>query len=319
MPTWTPSSRPADAARLGPVPDREHGRRDARVGERRARAHGRARRAPGGRRRWPRRASRTGSCARRRRVAVIDLRGDIDGARRGGLEARLRRGGRAGTRRRSSSTSPASTTSTPPGIALIVGLLARPRRDGSEVSRLRPVRPLPGDLRDHPAVRLHPRLRRRAERRERRGPEGRCLSTTSSTMRDGRATAARVDRAHRRRDGGERGRLMDAYGRAAGDGVRGIVLDFTGLDYMNSSGIGLLVTLLVRAQREDQQLLRLRAVGPLPADLRADPARRGHQRARRRGRGAGRGRRFVRLLAGIGLLIRIQVFHDRDRALPAVS
>ncbi len=48
--------------------------------------------------------------------------------------------------------------------------------------------------------------------------------------------------------------LMDAYRQAGGDGTRGIVLDFTGLDYMNSSGIGLLVTLLVRARRAHQQL-----------------------------------------------------------------
>jgi anti-sigma B factor antagonist len=33
------------------------------------------------------------------------------------------------------------------------------------------------------------------------------------------------------------------------------VLDFTGLDYMNSGGIGLLVTLLVRANRQKQKLL----------------------------------------------------------------
>ena len=32
------------------------------------------------------------------------------------------------------------------------------------------------------------------------------------------------------------------------------MLDFTGLDYMNSSGIGLLVTLLVRARREGRQI-----------------------------------------------------------------
>jgi anti-sigma B factor antagonist len=49
--------------------------------------------------------------------------------------------------------------------------------------------------------------------------------------------------------------LMDAYGRASGDGVRAIVLSFAGLDYMNSGGIGLLVTLLVRAQRRRQQVL----------------------------------------------------------------
>jgi anti-sigma B factor antagonist len=33
------------------------------------------------------------------------------------------------------------------------------------------------------------------------------------------------------------------------------VLNFSGLDYMNSGGIGLLVTLLVRAKRQKQQLL----------------------------------------------------------------
>jgi len=49
--------------------------------------------------------------------------------------------------------------------------------------------------------------------------------------------------------------LMDAYGRASGEGVRAIVLNFTGLDYMNSGGIGLLVTLLVRAQRHHQHVL----------------------------------------------------------------
>jgi anti-sigma B factor antagonist len=48
--------------------------------------------------------------------------------------------------------------------------------------------------------------------------------------------------------------LMDAYARASGDGVRAIVLNFTALDYMNSGGIGLLVTLLVRAQRQHQRV-----------------------------------------------------------------
>ena len=47
--------------------------------------------------------------------------------------------------------------------------------------------------------------------------------------------------------------LMDAYD-AAGD-TRAIVLNFSGLSYMNSGGIGLLVTLLVRANRRSQQLL----------------------------------------------------------------
>jgi anti-anti-sigma factor len=49
--------------------------------------------------------------------------------------------------------------------------------------------------------------------------------------------------------------LMAGYGRAIDDGARAIVLDFSGLQYMNSGGIGLLVTLLVRAQRGGVRLL----------------------------------------------------------------
>jgi anti-anti-sigma factor len=48
--------------------------------------------------------------------------------------------------------------------------------------------------------------------------------------------------------------LMDAYTEAAKTGARTMLLNFTKLDYMNSSGIGLLVTLLVRAQRHGQRL-----------------------------------------------------------------
>ena len=48
--------------------------------------------------------------------------------------------------------------------------------------------------------------------------------------------------------------LQDAYERAGPD-ARAIVLSFDGLEYMNSSGIGLLVTLLVRAQRNRQRIL----------------------------------------------------------------
>jgi anti-sigma B factor antagonist len=49
--------------------------------------------------------------------------------------------------------------------------------------------------------------------------------------------------------------LMDAYSEASSDSTKAIVLNFSELDYMNSSGIGLLVTLLIRAQRQKQQLL----------------------------------------------------------------
>ncbi len=48
--------------------------------------------------------------------------------------------------------------------------------------------------------------------------------------------------------------LADAYAQASGHGIRTVILNFSGMDYMNSSGIGLLVTLLVRAQRQKQHL-----------------------------------------------------------------
>jgi anti-sigma B factor antagonist len=49
--------------------------------------------------------------------------------------------------------------------------------------------------------------------------------------------------------------LMEAYNEAATDKARAIVLNFSGLEYMNSGGIGLLVTLLVRANRQRRRLL----------------------------------------------------------------
>ena len=48
--------------------------------------------------------------------------------------------------------------------------------------------------------------------------------------------------------------LMDAYTTATAGGASTLLLNFTEMEYMNSSGIGLLVTLLVRVQRRDQQL-----------------------------------------------------------------
>jgi anti-sigma B factor antagonist len=49
--------------------------------------------------------------------------------------------------------------------------------------------------------------------------------------------------------------LMDAYNQASDGRARAIILNFEDLEYMNSSGIGLLVTLLIRINREKQQLL----------------------------------------------------------------
>ena len=48
--------------------------------------------------------------------------------------------------------------------------------------------------------------------------------------------------------------LSDAFNNASTKGVKRVVLNFEGLEYMNSGGIGLLVTLLVRANRQGQQM-----------------------------------------------------------------
>ncbi|MGH2749696.1 MAG: STAS domain-containing protein [Actinomycetota bacterium] len=48
--------------------------------------------------------------------------------------------------------------------------------------------------------------------------------------------------------------LMGAFAEANESRPQAILLNFTDLEYMNSSGIGLLVTLLVRTNRQRQQL-----------------------------------------------------------------
>jgi anti-sigma B factor antagonist len=49
--------------------------------------------------------------------------------------------------------------------------------------------------------------------------------------------------------------LMDAYTQATAVGARVIILNFSALEYVNSGGIGLLVTLLIRVKRQQQHLL----------------------------------------------------------------
>lgn len=48
--------------------------------------------------------------------------------------------------------------------------------------------------------------------------------------------------------------LMNAYEEGSKSGARTIVLNFSNLEYMNSSGIGLLVTLLIRVNRQKQRM-----------------------------------------------------------------
>jgi anti-sigma B factor antagonist len=49
--------------------------------------------------------------------------------------------------------------------------------------------------------------------------------------------------------------LMQAYAEANRPTTHTFILNFSGLEYMNSSGIGLLVTLLIRINRQKQHLL----------------------------------------------------------------
>ncbi len=49
--------------------------------------------------------------------------------------------------------------------------------------------------------------------------------------------------------------LMAAYNEASNGRTQVLILNFSELEYMNSSGIGLLVTLLIRVQRQKQRLL----------------------------------------------------------------
>ena len=49
--------------------------------------------------------------------------------------------------------------------------------------------------------------------------------------------------------------LMDAFAEASNGTTKTIILNFNELEYMNSSGIGLLVTLLIRTQRQKQDLV----------------------------------------------------------------
>lgn len=49
--------------------------------------------------------------------------------------------------------------------------------------------------------------------------------------------------------------LMEAYNKACANGAKNILMNFSDLEYMNSSGIGLIVTLLIRVRRQNQRLL----------------------------------------------------------------
>ena len=87
--------------------------------------------------------------------------------------------------------------------------------------------------------------------------------------------------------------LMDAYERASGERTRAVILNFAGLEYMNSSGIGLLVTLLVRANRNKQRMLAFGLTEHYRQIFELTRLDEAIAHPRRRGRGARRGRRLT--------------------------
>ncbi|MFN2104203.1 MAG: STAS domain-containing protein [Candidatus Promineifilaceae bacterium] len=67
-------------------------------------------------------------------------------------------------------------------------------------------------------------------------------------------TVAVID-IHGKINGSSEDELLAAYQRAGSNGTEAIILNFSDLSYMNSSGIGLLVKVLIRVRRHRQQLL----------------------------------------------------------------
>jgi anti-sigma B factor antagonist len=51
--------------------------------------------------------------------------------------------------------------------------------------------------------------------------------------------------------------LMDAYAKASDSDAKAVIIDFSDLEYMNSSGIGLIVTLLIRANRQERRVMAI--------------------------------------------------------------
>ncbi|OGO14395.1 MAG: hypothetical protein A2Y53_09195 [Chloroflexi bacterium RBG_16_47_49] len=49
--------------------------------------------------------------------------------------------------------------------------------------------------------------------------------------------------------------LSDAFSQAIKEHIRTVILNFTDLAYINSFGIGMLITLLIRAQREGKKIV----------------------------------------------------------------
>ena len=225
--------RRAEAARLGPLPDQEHGGFDGRD-QRRVDPDGDPDDGTRGAHAMDDRTFGAEVTEVPDEVRVrLQRRPQRPGRR--GPGRRLRRRSRRSARAGSASTSGTSATSTAPGIALVVRLLADARARRPDGPGDRPDRALPGDLPDHPPVGLHGDRRRRSphERdRHRARTHGRARRAhpadrraTSRPASEGDLMAAYGAGDRRRRDG-RRPRLQQARvheqrrHRAAGDAPR---------------------------------------------------------------------------------------------------
>ena len=122
--------RPPEAARLGPAPDREDGRRGARD-ERGGQAHRRARPAPG-RRRTMTTSELQATVRERDGVAVIDLTGDLNSSAEDALNEAYAQATGSGAGSVVLNFERAEYINST-GIALIVGLLAQARANRVQV------------------------------------------------------------------------------------------------------------------------------------------------------------------------------------------
>lgn len=80
------------------------------------------------------------------------------------------------------------------------------------------------------------------------------MSDTNLTVRNVSEAASVIDVKGEITAGSE-DELSAAYAEASKSSPTAVVLNFSDLEYMNSGGIGLLVTMLVRANRQKQKLL----------------------------------------------------------------
>jgi anti-sigma B factor antagonist len=79
-------------------------------------------------------------------------------------------------------------------------------------------------------------------------------ANVTTTVRKPAAGVGIID-IHGEVNGAAEDALIQAYAQATSGGERVVLINFAGLDYMNSSGIGLLIMLLIRANRAKVKMM----------------------------------------------------------------